>query len=95
MKNYLLAFLLMVGISGVARADHKQIVVHVNGMVCAFCSQGLTKRFQSDPAVDKVNVNLDEKVVKVVLKHGSEMSDDTLKQHIQDAGFNVEKIIRN
>lgn len=95
MKNYLIAAILAFGLAGSAFADHKHATVHVKGMVCAFCAQGLTKTFNGQTGVSKVDVRLDKKTVNVSLKHGEEITDDRIKELITDAGFNVEKIDRD
>jgi len=72
----------------------RQIKVQVNGMVCSFCAQGLTKKFKAHDAVEGIQVDLDHKVVALSLKDGKNISDDEVKSLIQDAGFNVEKVTR-
>lgn len=87
--------LLVVGLATPALSDHQEITVHVKGMVCAFCSQGLTKKFNKEKYVSKVDVNLDKKIVKVNLKHDAgEMSDEYINELITQSGFNVDKIER-
>ncbi len=96
MKNYLTLLILAFSFSGgAAFADHKHAVVHVKGMVCAFCAQGLTKKFTGQVGVEKIDVKLDKKVVNLSLKHGEEITDEKIKELITDAGFNVEKIDRD
>ena len=96
MGKYLAIAMLVGSFATIARADHKHVTVHVNGMVCSFCSQGLEKRFKSEPTVSNINVNLEKKVVKLALKHDAgELSDDKIKQLISSAGYNVEKIERD
>lgn len=96
MKTYLMIAMFVGSLGSVARADHKSVTVHVNGMVCSFCSQGLTKKFKGEPTVSQVNVDLDKKIVTVALKHDAgELSDGKIKDLISSAGYNVEKIERN
>lgn len=95
MKNYLAIAILALSFGMSARADHKSVTVHVNGMVCSFCSQGLTKKFKGEPTVSNINVDLDKKVVKLALKHDAgDLTDDKIKELISSAGYNVEKIER-
>lgn len=96
MKAYLIIALLVGSFGSIARADHKSVTVHVNGMVCSFCSQGLTKKFKGEPTVSNVNVDLDKKVVTLALKHDAgDLTDEKITDLISSAGFNVEKIERN
>ncbi len=90
-----LFIVIFVALSAQAFANPKHLLIHVNGMVCAFCSQGLTKKFKAEPNVNDVKVNLDEKVVKLTLKEGSEISNEKVNDIITSAGFNVEKIDRD
>lgn len=89
MKKILLA-LLLISVSSIA----EEIKVHVPGMVCQMCVQGMQKQFGS--AVKNVEkdiiVDLDTKIVTVKTK--SKLSDEEIKKRVQNAGYNAEKIIR-
>ena len=78
-----------------ALAGATQITATVNGMVCGFCAQGITKKLNAEPAVAKVDVSLEAKTVKVSLKDGKSLDDKTLEKILKDSGYNVEKITRN
>jgi len=96
MRKYLAIAMLVGSFANIARADHKHVTIHVNGMVCSFCSQGLTKKFKGEPMVSQVNVNLDKKVVTVALKHDAgELTDEKITDLISSAGYQLEKIERN
>ena len=93
MKTYLGILLIVVGLAQPALADHKKVKIHVKGMVCDFCKTGITKAFQSQPSVSKVDVNLTKKVVEVSYKHDAgELSDAVIEKLITEAGYNVAKI---
>ena len=93
MKQILTIFLLgLTMISGVAQAAIQTIKVEVNGMVCAFCAQGIEKKMRSLTQTQDVYVDLRNKVVAVQLKDGQKLSHDTLKDLIKDAGYDVTKI---
>lgn len=95
MKTYLALLLLVAGFAKPAFADHKGAIVHVKGMVCDFCSTGLTKVFKAQPSVETVKVNLDKKIVEIAFKHDSgEIADEKIKELVTDAGYNVDKITR-
>jgi periplasmic mercuric ion binding protein len=87
----LMALLLLV--SSLAHAG--DVTVHVQGMVCSFCAQGLSKKFQSEKAVETFKVSLDEKVVQLKFKQGQNLTDEYLKEVITESGLNVEKIVRS
>src|SRR4051812_6387048 len=77
-----------------AWATPHQINVKVKGMVCAFCAQGITKKFSSEPAVGHVDVSLENHRVTLGLKDNQTLEDAKINQLLQDAGYTVEKIER-
>lgn len=64
----------------------------VNGMVCAFCAQGIEKRLSMLPAAKAVFVDLKQKVVAVELKHGQTLDGKVITAEIVEAGYDVVKI---
>ena len=77
---------------GVASAE--EVKVSVNGMVCAFCAQGIQKKFEGESAVNSIDVKLADKLVTLDLKDGENLSDERITQLITDAGYAVEGIQR-
>ncbi|WP_413578518.1 heavy-metal-associated domain-containing protein [Bdellovibrio sp. HCB290] len=63
--------------------------VGVNGMVCSFCAQGITAKFQEQPEVDKVDVSLEKKYVKLTYKEGKKLSHEKISSLLKDAGYEV------
>ena len=78
--------------SRVALAD--QITVAVKGMVCSFCAQGIKKTFTRKEGVESVDVDLDKKVVTIMTKQGTNLTDSEVKESIVDAGYEVLSIER-
>lgn len=68
------------------------IKANVNGMVCAFCAQGIEKKVRALSQTKDVYVNLKQRVVAVELKDGQTLSNDTLKALVKDAGYEVTSI---
>lgn len=64
----------------------------VNGMVCAFCAQGIEKRLSMLPAAKAVFVDLKQKVVAVELKDGQTLDGKVITAEIVEAGYDVVKI---
>lgn len=89
MKAFVLMLMLLPAISF---ADHIQ--VKVQGMVCSMCAQGIQKKFKAEPAVSKVDVNLDEKMVHLETKAQNDLSDEQIKKVITEAGYSVKEIVR-
>lgn len=77
-----------------AFATTKEISATVNGMVCGFCAQGITKKFNAEPAVEKVDVSLESKIVTIKLKEGKDLEDKRVQELLKEAGYNVEKLAR-
>jgi copper chaperone CopZ len=71
------------------------IEMHVNGLVCAFCAQGIEKKLRKFPATADVVVSLEQRVVAVSLKDGQDISDAELRKALTNAGYTVTTIQRS
>lgn len=91
LKDLLLASALLV-IPALAQA--KPIKVQVKGMVCAFCAQGIEKKFKTLPETESIKVSLQTKIVDIDTKEGKDIPDDQIKKIITEAGYDVVKIER-
>jgi copper chaperone CopZ len=87
-----LAFLALAGLSSLASA--KTIEMDVNGLVCAFCAQGISKTLKAFPASDGVFVSLEHRLVAVHLKDGQDIADAALRKAITDAGYKLVAVRR-
>ena len=73
-----------------AKAEEvNSIEVEVNGLVCAFCAQGITSAFSQEPQTQEVLVSLEHRLVAIELKPGTQMSDDRVTEVLVDAGYDV------
>lgn len=70
------------------------VVVAVDGLSCPFCAYGLEKKFIEREEVDSVFVALDDNEVHLWLKSGSELSDEAVRETVEDAGFSPRAIRR-
>ncbi|MES2957082.1 MAG: heavy-metal-associated domain-containing protein [Pseudomonadota bacterium] len=61
----------------------------VNGMVCAFCAQGIEKKLKAMPQTAAVYVNLADKIVAVQAKDGQTLDVDKVRAEVKDAGYDV------
>ena len=93
MKTTLRILVAILAIS-VPTAYATTIQMTVNGLVCAFCAQGIEKKLRKLPETADVFVSLEEKVVAVALKDGQDIPDPTLKKALTDAGYTVVDIHR-
>jgi len=64
----------------------------VNGMVCAFCAQGIEKRLSSLPATKAVFVDLRKKIVAVEAREGQSLDLAAIRHEITEAGYDVVKL---
>lgn len=62
----------------------------VEGMSCGHCSARVEKALMDLEGVTKASVNLETKEVKIQLS--SDISDDLLRDAIEDAGYDVVEI---
>jgi copper chaperone CopZ len=70
------------------------IEMTVNGLVCAFCAQGIEKKLKKFPATAEVVVNLEHRLVAVSLKDGQDIADADLRKALTGAGYTVKSIDR-
>jgi len=70
------------------------IEMDVNGLVCAFCAQGIEKKLRSYPATADVVVSLERKLVALATKDGQDIADEELKSALTNAGYTVKAIRR-
>jgi cation transport ATPase len=61
----------------------------VNGMVCAFCAQGIEKRLTKMSETGPLYINLAQKVVAVQPKPGKSIDVAKVKAEIIEAGYEV------
>jgi copper chaperone CopZ len=83
---------LLVGVAITSNAA--TIEMEVNGLVCAFCAQGIEKKLRTFPATSDVVVSLEERLVAVSTKEGQDIPDDELRRALTDAGYTVINIRR-
>ena len=90
MKKIIIAFVM--GIATISSMAANSVKVTVNGMVCAFCAQGIEKRISKMDATKDVFVDLKKKTVAVEAKDGKELDAKAISAEIVDAGYDVVKI---
>jgi mercuric ion binding protein len=90
MKKIIIA--LVMGLSGISSIAANSVKVTVNGMVCAFCAQGIEKRISKMDSAKDVFVDLKKKTVAVEAKDGQVLDAKAISAEIVDAGYDVVKI---
>src|ERR1700741_1924529 len=78
-----------------ASAHAATIEMNVNGLVCAFCAQGIEKQLRKFPATADVVVSLEQRLVAVALKEGADIPDSELRKALTNAGYTVTTIQRS
>lgn len=84
----LIAMFLTVGTAHAAQT----ITAKVNGMVCAFCAQGIEKKARALPQAEDVYINLKQKMVAIQVKEGQQLSNDAVNRLVKEAGYDVAEI---
>ena len=92
MRQILLTFVIMAGLTGSALAE--TITTSVKGMVCAFCATGIEKTFRKQPEVATVKVDLAKKRVVITTKPGKTLSDAKIKEVVTYSGYTMGNIAR-
>ena len=69
-----------------------QKLIHVKGMVCGMCVQGISIILKKQKAIEDIEIDLEAKSVLVTLKEGQTVSDSILKEAIKQAGYAVKEI---
>lgn len=78
---------LLLALGFVPAAVATEIVLSVNGLVCAFCANGIAATAERHPAVAEVTVDLDNALARFVVKAGATLDADGAKKIIDQAGY--------
>jgi len=76
------------------KVEAATIEMKVYGLVCGFCAQGIEKTLRKNPATADVVVSLENKLVAVATREGTDISDQDLTRALTDAGYDVKGIAR-
>lgn len=75
-----------------------KVVMHVDGMVCDFCTRSVEAEMRKDPAISDVTIDLDAKTVTLWIPAGTkntQIDDKTLLGKIDYAGYKTTGIDRS
>jgi periplasmic mercuric ion binding protein len=92
--NQLIQIATALAVLVVTSATAATIEMNVNGLVCAFCAQGIEKKLRKLPATADVVVSLEQRLVAVAVKDGQDISDADLRKALTNAGYTVTSIQR-
>lgn len=78
----------------IAALKANQILLHVQGMVCGMCVQGITKLLSAKEEVKGVEIELETGSVLVTTQAGAKLSDEVLIDAIRRAGYKLQDLHR-
>jgi len=96
-KGITLIALLWAGLAAAAQPPSQSattIEMDVDGLVCAFCAQGIEKKLRKEAATANVFVSLEHKLVAVALKPQQDIADEALKTLLTEAGYTLRSVRR-
>ncbi len=71
------------------------IQVTVLGMSCPFCAYGVERKLKKLDGVSDLTVELESGLATLVMEADADVSNETLRETVEDAGFEAAKITRN
>jgi len=89
MKKLILFVIAMLFWSTALFAADRQYNLRVDGLACPFCAYGVEKKLIKTEGVASVSFDLEKGVVVVKTKEGVRLTEESLKQLINDAGFTL------
>lgn len=84
----------LLSFTAAAASAPRTIEMQVDGLVCAFCAQGISKRIGKMDASAEVFVSLENGLVAVALKPEQDLDDASLRAALTEAGYTVRTIQR-
>jgi len=85
-------FLLLTALGLVPAVSAREIVLTVEGLVCAYCANGIAATAQRDPAIANVVVDLDNALARFVVKPKATLTADDAKKIITRAGYSTSAV---
>jgi copper chaperone CopZ len=90
MRNLIIS--IAIAVAALPAVAAQSVKATVNGMVCAFCAQGIEKSLSKMDATKAVFVDLKGKIVLVEAREGKTLDQQAISAAIVDAGYDVVKI---
>lgn len=73
----------------------RTIQVKVLGLSCPFCAYGVEQKVKKLDGVEDLNVGLKSGIATITLEEGADISNETLRQTVDEAGFEAAAIVRS
>lgn len=65
-------------------------IVYVKGMVCAFCAQGIERRFKREEEIKDILVELEDHKVTLVYHPGKSLDRERISSLLRSAGYSLD-----
>lgn len=79
---------------GPSGQQDRVIRVKILGMSCPFCAYGAKQKLKMLEGVEEVEVDLESGVATLAMEAGADVSNDALKETVDEAGFQAAAIVR-
>jgi copper chaperone CopZ len=89
LSRFILAVLASAWIATAAFAAGPSYRIDVAGLACPFCAYGIEKKLNSIKGVERIETNIKEGTVIVIMKDGATLDKATAGQAVKDAGFTL------
>jgi copper chaperone CopZ len=66
----------------------------VDGLSCPFCAYGIEKKLSALDGVERLETNIREGTVIVIMKEGATLDEARAKRAVKDAGFTLRRFER-
>lgn len=73
----------------------RTIQMKVLGLSCPFCAYGVEQKVKKLDGVEGLNVELESGIATITLAEGADISNETLRQTVDEAGFEAAAIVRS
>jgi len=72
----------------------EKIGVRVDGLSCAFCAFSLEKKLKEIKNVESADINVTDGVVYLILKKGTSVTEEQIKEKVDESGFTFNGILK-
>lgn len=78
-----------------AAQQARTIQMKILGLSCPFCAYGVEQKVKRLEGVADLDVELESGIATITLEEGADLSNETLRKTVDDAGFEVAAIVRS
>ncbi len=94
MNNSIFIFLIIILSFPIPSTAETQYKIQVNGLVCPFCEYNVQKKLSALDGVIKVEVNLKQGQVLVLMEDGKLLTEELARKQLIDAGFTMKQLTK-